>query len=127
MSSQFTLSTRTTKHIVSMNELIHFVYSFIPCFNTITTIVFGDSFNERIDKINWRMLEGILVIRFGKKFNQSVDHIWWPSTLVEIHLNEQHTGSIDNLMWTEGLKMLNRNAEFFTTTPPANGKALLKN
>jgi hypothetical protein len=107
---------KTVQYIVSMNDLIHFVYSFIPTLNTITTLTFGDSFNERIDKINWRKLEGIYVIRFGKKFNQSLDHIWWSVTLREIHLNERHTGSIENLVWTEGLKMLNRNAIFFTNT-----------
>jgi hypothetical protein len=107
---------KTVQHIVSMNDLIHFVYSFIPTLNTITTITFGDAFNERIDRINWRKLEGIRVIRFGKKFNQSLDNILWSSTLTEIHLNERHTGSIEKLIWTEGLKMLNRNAVFFTTT-----------
>lgn len=122
------MDTTNTKYISSLYELIHFILSYVPELNfDITTLSFSDTFNHPIQKINWSLLEGIKILRFGKLFNQTLDNIVWPDSLQEIHLNERHTASVENLIWTPNLKLLNRNFQFFVNTPQKDWPRLLKN
>ncbi|ADZ16419.1 IP22 [Cafeteriavirus-dependent mavirus] len=72
--------------------------------NNTTNIIFGDEFNQPLNKVKWP--ESLKCVVFGKRFNQTLEKVILPDSVITIIFLGCYNQSLDYVKWPKLLKEL---------------------